>query len=144
MNWKERAQERWATAIGKMHLMGQMVGWESIRRGMAHEDELAYRHALANVKVLQGGKAVGDPEAEEMGDMILGDRVEQHYHVAKGLGKLAKAGVAAALIGSGAWLTLGVPFLIDALTDSPTTGTPGVIVEPGTDTDWRLGQPVVE
>ena len=145
-NWKERSQERWASVLGKMYALGQLVGWESIRRGMAHEDELSYRHALANEASLHG-KRVHRPEPEEMGDIILGDRIEQHYETQRGMGSLAKAGIAAALIGSGAGLSLALPLLVDALADhtKPQSPPPAeVIIEPGTDRDWKLGTPIVE
>jgi hypothetical protein len=162
---KPPLKDRWATSLGKMHVLGRVIGMESIRRGLAFEDDLARRDAEAYHKALHGERAGTPSEMETMGDIILGDRVEPHYHVtppppaSSGFGK---ALIGAGLLATGIGAPLGAYFVADALrgqanppavvrpiepeaqTERPEEQPPIVITEPGKTFDWRVGEPSVE
>lgn len=95
-------------------------------------------------------KCDASPE-DDVEKYVMGDNHETIIHQAQaGLGTLAKAGIAAALIGSGVGAGLGIPLILSAVLDgteqveTPETPDPDIIVQPGTDTDWKLGTPIVE
>lgn len=95
-----------------------------------------------------------EPNEGEMGDTVRFNSPDNHYHYdpnnpptmptpipttqSKGIGTLAKLAIGAGLLGTGIGAGVGIPLLIDALSDTVT-------VEMKLETmDWRLGQPIVE
>ena len=125
--------------VGRVKLLGNLIGWESIRRDMKREDDLAFLDALAHHKAIHGGvEDIGTSIAqdllkgdEEMGHIILGD-IYTDYKVeapktpsavqetqggkASGLSKGALAGLLAlATLGGGGLGTLGTYLVNKAL-----------------------------
>lgn len=155
-------KELWEKSLGKMHLLGQMIGAESIRRGLASEDDLLRREAEAYHKLLHGERAGEPSEVDQMGDIILGDRVENHTvptpappaSSGKLLPNLAMAGVAA--LGLSTPLGVGAYLIADAMKSQPAPivqpiaepeekpKPPVIITEPGKTFDYRVGEPIIE
>lgn len=102
-----------------MHLTiaEKMVMLQDQRQLLADDAELARATNRKNI-----GADYSPPKADEMGDMYLGDVtiVNEPAKAAKqgggdGLGRLAKLGIAAALIGTGVGAGAGIPLAISAL-----------------------------
>lgn len=81
-----------------------------------------------------------EPDESDMGDTIRFNSPDNHYYPekSKGIGTLAKLAIGAGLLGTGVGAGVGIPLLIDALSNTTVTET---VLET---MDWRLGQPVVE
>lgn len=154
----EPLSNRWATALGKLHLTGQMLGIESIRRSLKREDDLADLDARANHAVLHGSRTseTGTPQGDDMGHLVLGDmRTEHHYHQPpdppkNGIGTVGKLALAAALMTTGVGVGAAIPLAIDALSDRPVPQVqpePETRVETRTERkvfDYEIGEPIVE
>lgn len=117
--------ERWATALGKLKVMGSMIGWESIRRGMRQEDEARQRWLRDNHRLLYGES--GDAgEGDDMGHLVLGDYKIEH-HLPPPPPQQSSPLTTAAMIGmaalSGGGLAMAAPSIADWMTDDPPAVT---------------------
>lgn len=74
MTWKEVLQGRWSEALGKVELMGQLIGWESIRRGLRTEDIIRDRWMRDNHAAIYGRESEsGSGGSDDVGHLVLGD-----------------------------------------------------------------------
>lgn len=148
--------------MGKIQVLPELIGWESIRRGMKVDDEFIRRTMEANHKLIYGESGEPAGREDEMGDIVLGDiRTEHHYPAPpapepkKSMGLLPKLAIAgAAALGLGG--PLGAAWVLkDALKGQPEPTPvvqpaepeekpPVIITEPGENWDWRVGEPIVE
>jgi len=130
--------------VKSLQTLGKMLGWESIRRGLFREDDLAHRDALAYHKLLHGEQQVDSTsststEGDGMGHIVLGNMTTTNTYPKTALGMVAKAAIAAGLVGTG----VVVSMIVNALNNDKPVAAPATITIPGEIHDWELGEPIV-
>lgn len=104
------------------------------------QDEADRKRNLIRREDAAVAAAMGWPEVEEVDEVrqtILGDNIQiqpQQQQKSK-LGTLAKLGIGAALIGTGAGIPAGASFILDALKDKP----PATVPDTDSDTVGTIG-----
>lgn len=97
---------------GNLHQLGLLTA--VLDQAQAVKGVARVRKAIDEAAVRTAG---GQPPAEddEMQTIIFGDNIQQAPPPSSKLGTLAKLGIGAALIASGAGVGLGLPVILDAL-----------------------------
>ena len=121
----------------------------SLSLGKEMREQLKSRQAESRWARRELWGADGDSPEDDVEKYVMGDNHEQAIHKAQGgRGPVARAGRAAALNGTGVGAGSAGPLVLSAILDRPAAPPerpdPTVIVEPGSDRDWRLGTPIIE
>lgn len=136
-SWNEAARRKLAATTMRLQAMGEMISWESIRRGMATEDRQRSRWLDANHKIIYGGDVTEQTVDDDQGHLVLGDmsitqQAPQPQPPPNGSG-VAKALLGAGLLASGVGIGIAAPLIVDAF-----LGKDAVPAAENTDTQYEL------
>ena len=127
----------------RLQLLAGTLGVESLQDEADRASELRRREEAA-AAAAAGWPEVKTETGDEMRQTILGDNITvaapqtaEKPQPKSGLSKLAKAGIAAALLGSGAGIPAGIGFVLDALKEKPPIVQP--VIPDSVDTIGKLG-----
>lgn len=127
--------------VAKLEGARQMLDLEANRRNLRLAEKQRERWTKANHETIYGSAENASLEDDEMGDMTLGDRVENHYHQPEpkksGMGTLGKLGVGAALALGGGGIGAAVPLALGLLDGGKE------VIESHSSERLEVGEPIV-
>lgn len=124
--------------LSQLNLLNAVLDQAQAVKGVAR-----VRKAIDDAAVRTAG---GQPTAEEdeMQTIIFGDNIQQAPPPPSKLGTLAKLGIGAALIASGAGVGLGLPVILDALRPAAVAPQPPTNTTTTIERDYSIGEVRIE
>lgn len=137
-DWEGTPKGKLANGLFKINMLGELISWESIRRGMKSEDRLRDDWADANHKLIYGERNSDMQNIDDdTGHIVLGDMSvtqTQPTPPPEGMSGLAKALIGASILVSGVGLGFGIPIVWEAFKAKSVTQPSGT----DSDTQYQL------
>lgn len=128
-SWNEAASRKLADTMLRLQAMGEMISWESIRRGMSTEDRAREKWLSDNHQAVYGQTMTEQAIDDDQGHLVLGDMsITQSAPAAppppSGSGWVIKALLGAGLLAAGVGLGVGAPIILDAFLNREAPAPP--------------------